>query len=957
MMIPRCAGLLLALTVSLQAGAEQLFPGEVILAGSSFVASVGADFNDDGRPDLAVVDSPSSDIRVLINTGSGGFSEAGRHRVGTTPRVIVSGDFNKDGNPDLAVANDDSNNVSVLLGDGAGSFSAVQYYYAGDGLSLVSADFNGDGNPDLAVRDALLLGDGLGGFSVQSYAAISGASLASGDFDGDGNADLARVQYLADLVNVALGDGTGAFADPVAYGSGDAVAGLTTREIVSADLNDDGYSDLVVTDTASDSVMVMLADGAGGFAPVARYGVGRNPSSITIADINADRRPDLVVGNYGSSDVSVLLGSSTGAFSAATNYAAGFTPRVHTVGDFNGDGNPDLVVGDTGLRLLLGDGVGGFVVATNYAVGSAAGYLASGDFNGDGFVDLVASNAGTDANDPGHVSLLLGDGVGGFAPAVDFQPGSKPGPVLAADFNGDANADLMVLNEASYDVSLLLSDGLGGFSAPVTYLQRKVSNVMAAADFDGDGNVDVAVAHDGGLNETDISILRGDGAGGFTVLEHDFGLALWHVAAMVSGDFNGDGDADLAVAGVFGTRVLFGDGAGGLTAGPVIAGLTAWATGNYLASADFDADGFLDLAVAVAGDPGEVRVALGDGAGNFPTSAGYAAGAWPLAIASADLNTDGYPDLVVSGQLNSLGVLLGDGAGGFSLAPTSAAVGAMPRAVVIADFDGNGRQDVAVTGNGIWLDFLGLQGARESGFVTVMLNHPTPADPTLPVGRIVIDHGDVATNTVAVTLSLTCTDDLGCTRMQFSNDGVNWGDWLAYAPNAEWTLAAGTDGLRTVYARFGDGDDNVSVTASDRIMLDTEAPVITLLGADPLSVAQGTVFVDPGVTVTDNVDTGLGATVSGVVDTTVEGSYTLTYTATDTAGNQASTQRRVVVTEAATVSPGGGDGGGGGIGMLAIALLLVIARCRQCSPAGHRGWLPVSVRVPGGAGPVAFPRV
>lgn len=1013
MMFARYACLTLALTLSIHAEAAPLFPGEIIPTGAKPAAAVSADFNDDGHADLAVADEESNDVSVLLNDGSGGFSLAGNHGVGIKPQVILSEDFNNDGNWDLAVANDDSNSVSVLLGDGSGGFFEAVDYAAGKGLSLVSADFNGDGETDLAVENALLLGDGLGGFTVQEFATISGASLTSGDFNGDGNADLARV---SDLFNVALGDGSGGFSASVGYGAGHTDPGLISRELASADLNGDGYADLVLSDFMSDKVMVMLADGAGGFMPIIDFSVGKNPISLALEDISGDGDLDMVVGNYGSNDVSVLLGNGAGGFSAAVNYAAGAFPRVYAVADLNSDGHLDLAVGGMGfnaVRMLLGDGAGGFVAAANHVAGSNAIFVTSADFNGDGQPDLAVTNSGSNVNDVGDVSVLLGDGAGDFSVAENYEVGLKPGSVSAADFNGDGSADLVVLNESSFNVSVLLSDDSGGFFAPVNYVEGTVSTAITTADFNGDGKADIAVAHDGGMNKKDISILLSDGSGGFVVVPHDFRLLLWQVTSIISADFDGDGHADIAAVGLFGTQIILGDGAGGLSVAQTIDAMT----GAFLTHADFNADGLVDIAVAVAGDPGEIKVILGHGAGNFTASESYAVGVWPSSIASADFNGDGHVDMAVTGfYSNDVGLLLGDGSGDFSVAPASYAVGSIPRSIAIADFDGNGRADIAVAGNAVWLD---LNGAKGTGYVTVLLNQSTT---TVPTGRIVIEGGNAATNSSAVTLSLSCSDDVGCTQMQFSNDGVTWGGWVAYTADANWTLATGGDGVRTVYARFRDADDNISALVNDQIMLDTAAPaapvitapvdntvtpslarptisgtaeadasvvvkngavvlgtvfatngqwtvvgggatlaegtysftatatdqagntgpastvvtytvdtsavvdqaapIITLIGANPLSIVQDSIFIDPGSTVTDNVDTGLTATVSGAVDTAVPGTYTLTYTVSDAAGNTASATRTVTVL---ANSPGtNSGGGGGGIDYFILFMLLTL---------------------------------
>src|SRR5207253_530444 len=131
------------------------------------------------------------------------------------------------------------------------------------------------------------------------------------------------------------------------------------------------------------------------------------------------------------------------------------------VGDFNGDGKQDLAVINypNSLSILLGDGAGGFTT-TNYAIGSYAVSIAVGDFNGDGKQDLAVANYGT-GSDPNTVSILLGDGAGGFRARTNFPVGSSPASVAVGDFNNDGKQDLAVANTGSNNVSILLGNGDG----------------------------------------------------------------------------------------------------------------------------------------------------------------------------------------------------------------------------------------------------------------------------------------------------------------------------------------------------------------------------------------------------------------------------------------------------------------------------------------------------------------
>jgi hypothetical protein len=129
-------------------------PGSPISLGTSLSAVVAADFNGDGKLDLAVTDSTTNTVTVLLGNGDGTFGPPSAISVGNGPVAIVAGDFNSDGKLDLAVVNDLDGTVTLLLGNGDGTFAqaAGSPYAVGTGPSqIVAADFNGDGKLDLAV--------------------------------------------------------------------------------------------------------------------------------------------------------------------------------------------------------------------------------------------------------------------------------------------------------------------------------------------------------------------------------------------------------------------------------------------------------------------------------------------------------------------------------------------------------------------------------------------------------------------------------------------------------------------------------------------------------------------------------------------------------------------------------------------------------------------------------------
>lgn len=245
------------------------------------------------------------------------------------------------------------------------------------------------------------------------------------------------------------------------------------------------------------------------------------------------------------------------------------------------------------MSILLGNGNGSFGAATNFAVGSFPSSVAVEDFNGDGKLDLAVSNY--TANSPGTVSILLGNGAGGFAAQTTFPAGSGPESVIASNFNQDGKRDLAVLNQGSHNISILLGNGTGSFSNPTNFPTDSNPINMILADLNGDGKLDLATANAGFPSST-ISILLGNGNGSFAATTN-YPVAVSNIVSLATGDFNADGTLDL-VAGNVDTNyvsVLLGDGNGGIGAAT---NFTVGPIPFSVAVADFNGDNRPDVAAA-----------------------------------------------------------------------------------------------------------------------------------------------------------------------------------------------------------------------------------------------------------------------------------------------------------------------------------------------------------------------
>jgi hypothetical protein len=323
-------------------------------------------------------------------------------------------------------------------------------------------------------------------------------AVAAGDFNGDGRVDIAAANEGTSDLTVYYNMGNGAFRrDTTSYG----LAAGAHGGLAAADLDRDGYADVVVSNAASASVSVFLG-GAGGLGTRSDYGVGSTPRGLTIRDLNGDGRLDVAVAC--DNGVNVLLGQGGGALGGLQNYGAGTSPSDVAAGDFNGDGRLDLAVaneGDDNVTILLGQPAGGFAAAPGspHTVGNAPAAIAVGDFGGyvgavllgtpNGTLDVVTANYSD-----GTVTLLYGAGDGTFGAGVPYSIGSAPSYLIAGDFNGDGMLDVASGVNGPY-AAFLPGRTVGGFGT-AQFFQTGATDAagVAAADFDGNGTLDLAVA-------------------------------------------------------------------------------------------------------------------------------------------------------------------------------------------------------------------------------------------------------------------------------------------------------------------------------------------------------------------------------------------------------------------------------------------------------------------------------
>lgn len=402
------------------------------------------------------------------------------------------------------------------------------------------------------------------------------------------------------IASAALGTGKMAFSFQNSSNSG---TGNTPHSLAVGDFNADGFVDLVTANSESNTLTILLGSGNGNFAeavgsPIA---TGNAPSCVTVGDFNGDGKSDLAVSNFNDSSLIILLGNDDGTFKAAPNspLTVGRAPLSVAVGDFTGDGISDVAVAnvvDNTVSILLGKGDGTFSPAARSpipVVGSSPSSVAVADFNRDGKLDLVVAVVG-----PNDVTILLGNGDGTFTEAANstISVGLGPYSVAVADFNEDGIPDLVTANDTGVNnnpgtVTVLLGNGAGGFSqAPGSPISVGINPLfVAAGDFNVDGKVDLAVTNE---NDSSVAILLGNANGTFTAVPSLQVPAGRFPLSVVTGDFTGDGASDLVVSNsnLSDGSIMVFTAQNTQTASATATGVSLPGTGTHLIAASYPGD-------------------------------------------------------------------------------------------------------------------------------------------------------------------------------------------------------------------------------------------------------------------------------------------------------------------------------------------------------------------------------
>lgn len=555
------------------------------------------------------------------------------------------------------------------------------------------------------------------------------------------------------LVGTALtAAAAGAYAqDPLLYAAQSAQLGGPSVRIVAADVDGDGDDDLVSNEVQE--VRLVRSLGAAGFAPPEELFSSFDSVDFAVADLDSDGDLDLAQLND-IAKVTLLHGDGTGAFAfAAPLLDTPFMELNLDAADLDADGDADLLglFGTQGApswkyALWRGTAAGAFDAPIVEITGSHVSH-ALGDVTGDGLLDLVYVDQWSPGSTPAVLVIHLGTVSGPLAPYLTSNPFASPTThaldLALADLDADGTLDVAAGNATGGWVHTARGLGGGAFATASSFWTGASGRGLAVADFDGNGRPDVAAAQQ--LSATSACAVLWSEPSGSPTIGPLHGIGAVGASNLASGDFDGDGRLDLALASKTAERAAILRGLGARDFADVDFPLLGYPDGRDVECIDWNRDGALDIAalnaapsvILYAGDgqgtftpavsiptlspsmrmiaadlnndgdvdfaqldyTTQIERALATGPGTYGPATVVATSDWSRDLAAADLNLDGRLDLVAS-ALGGARWFAGDGAGNFAAGVPVVFGGVFGDRVVVADFELNGVPDLAVLERG-----------------------------------------------------------------------------------------------------------------------------------------------------------------------------------------------------------------------------------------------------------------
>ena len=674
-----------------------------------------SDFNNDTLLDIVAADSHFGYIAILLGKGNGSFDILSVEQIDDRPNTLAIGDLNHDRQLDIVYASAYLNNVGVVLGNGDGTFRNITRYYADHGSwpwSIILADLNDDTLLDIAVTQlqtssiVIFVGFGNGSFALPQTFPVKSANspkfMAFSDFNNDNQLDIVVGNSYSNKMAVLLFHYETDFTNETNYFSG---SGPHPYSIAVGNFIKNNQSGIVVANWGNDNIEVLFDYNSGTFMNQTKYstGFGSYPQFVAVADFNRDRHQDVVVAYNRYGTINVFFGDGNGAFDTASVHLIGSDsfPSSIAVGDFNKDSWTDIVVANSDtndIAVFLGFNYATFTnqsILISGATSIPAG-IAAGDFNNDHHQDIAVISFFRQM-----VYIYFGYGNGTFTEQTLLPTGIyRPATINVADINGDKQLDLVVTSGTEQNIGVFLGYGNGSFVSQITNPTSDLDETWAVAigDCTDDNILDIVIAD---YNTNSINIFMGYGNGTFIhYITYSTGDNSSPAYVLVD-DLNNDNISDIVVANFdsYNIGLFFGYGNGTYTDMTPLSARPNSAPYS-VATGHLNNDTWIDIAVAHSEK--SVGIFFGYGNGSFSSEKTYSTGFQSdlYAITIADLNNDTKLDIVIAdfGHDNgNIGIFYGYGDGTFAVYKTySTGYKSEPLAFVVYDFNNDTRLDLAI---------------------------------------------------------------------------------------------------------------------------------------------------------------------------------------------------------------------------------------------------------------------
>jgi uncharacterized OB-fold protein len=676
-----------------------------------------ADFDADGKLDIAVANFSSNTVSIFQNTSSVGsisFSSITPIAVGSNPIDIATGDIDSDGRPDIVVANNAAgatNHISILRNTSVKTPSATFSFAATSNFSLSNGgsatawgiaigDVDLDGKPDIVVANrgtanAVTVFKNTSivarfSFTLTSYTASSnpyGAAIA--DLDLDGKPEILVANNNASGT-VSIFQNTNSVAGTVSFSTTavNLVTAANPIKVAVGDVTADTYPDLIVvnTSTAANSVSIfrnkLTSSGTialASFELKSDFTTGQAPYDVSIADMDGDGKPELVTANSSSNSVSVLFGTSRleiTNFTPGVGYTgtAGNTTVTITGTNFNPVAASNIVRFGNMIATVLS--ASSTVLTVTAPWGSTWGPLSVQDIStGQIAYSYKVANP--------FIPTFNGNDIispSSFAKKTDFATGTAPVNAVFADLNDDGKPDLIVPSNSDpigavsifENISTTGTISSSSFSSAITLIPSGSSSpnpqYVAVGDLDGDGKPDLAVANYGVAR---VAVIKNNAIRGASLSASSFATRVEFVTStnpsgVAIGDLNGDGKPEIVVANLSSNSIgIFQNtsSVGVIDAnsfGTQVVPFTNITNPRTVVIGDVDGDGKPDLVAAASSDP-DVHILLNNTTVGAITAASFTKATVSVPsiiaydLAMGDLNGDGKPDLALVNELQESG--------------------------------------------------------------------------------------------------------------------------------------------------------------------------------------------------------------------------------------------------------------------------------------------------------------